>query len=97
VSRIGIDGRADARAFRAEQAAIRPHRLDQQFERRRGIEHRVEIQELEPVTETIATTPQRWRVEPPELIGDRAAAVRDDDLEIRKILEHVGVQQPQDR
>ena len=44
-----------------------------------------------------AAPAQRRRIEPPELIGDRAAAVRHDDLQLRKVLEHIRVEQAEDR
>src|SRR5262249_50090495 len=90
VTGIRIDGRADTRTFRAEQAAIRPDGLDQQLQRRRGIEHRIEVKELEPVAKPRRAAPaQRGGIEAAQLIRDRATAMRRDDLQLREILEYV--------
>ena len=95
-ARARILHRADPRTLRAEQASIRADGLDQQLERFARIEHRVVVQIAHLVGETLAAAAQRAGFEARPVVGNRAAAVRNQNLQRRKIFEHVRFEQRHD-
>ena len=93
---FGIILRADAWAFRPEQAMLGTDRLDQQPQGALGVQHSIKIE----LAEILAEIPTRIDVasdEPADLIRYRAAAMADDDLKIWEVREHVGVDEVIDR
>src|SRR5690606_27641816 len=56
--------------------------------------NRVVVELSHPIAEPLAVAPCGRRVESAELVRDRAAAVRDQDLEVGKVVEHGRVDEP---
>src|SRR5215471_1261397 len=98
-----VDGRPAAGLLGAEQAPVRPDGLEQQLKRERPVQHGVEVQlpqlDLEPgaVRVTAQARREHLRLPPADLVGHRAAAVRDDDPQPGELLEDLAAQQRQDR
>ena len=76
---------------------VRDYPVEQQFERLGRVEHRIVVEPAHPVAKAFPAAACRSRVETAELERDGAAAVRDEDSDVRKIVEHRGVHEPVDR
>ena len=88
--------RAHARPLRAEQASIDADGLEEQLERVLRVEHGVVVELAHLIREARPLAAQRAGLEARVLIRNRAAAVRHEDLQRRKIVEHLRVQQRDD-
>ena len=85
----GVAHRTSAGLLRAEQAAIDPDGLEQQLDRVLRVQARVEPQGAHAVDVGLAARVARdARHEPTDLVGDRAAGVGDDQLQVREVLGH---------
>src|SRR5690606_9411436 len=94
---LRIDDGTDARTLGAVEHLVDADRLDQQLECVPSIQNRVEVKLAQPVAEALALSSKRLRVEAAELERHGAAAVRDEDLQGREIVEHPGVDQTVNR
>ena len=84
-----VVGRPCARTLGAEQAAVRPHYLEQQLQRLLVVEAGVVVEVLHVAVERLFPVRAAHPGPPaPYLVGDRAAAVAHDDLEPREVVEH---------
>ena len=73
-ARFLINGGADARTFRPEQAAVRADRLDQQAQRFLRIEHRVKVKTAHSIHKGEALSVRAGN-ESADLIGNGAPTV----------------------
>jgi hypothetical protein len=89
---------ADTGALRSEQALFRTNRLDQQPECAFGVEHSIIIEFAHPFRETLGRTGvDRSGFEPAKLVRHRPTAVADNDLQVGKVIQHVGVDEVKNR
>src|SRR5207249_3741673 len=74
------------------------NRLDQKTQPSLGVEHGVVIELAHPIQEALATSMHdAARLEAADLVGNRSAAVRNDDLQLRKVREDLRIDEPEYR
>ena len=97
---LRIRGRSRARILGAEKNAVAAHHSNQHLQRLLRMQARIVIKHLQAAVELLhraAALHDVIRLPAPDLVRDGTPSVRDDDLQLRKILEDLRVDQRQDR